>query len=97
MLSTRSSPRFSRTPSRISASASTPPPSPPSQQQPNAIDTHRQRAREAIKSANERRIAFEKSSLENLANFQANIKQIVKDDIDLVKLIFNNKKTTIDE
>ena len=90
----RSSPRFAR--SRIvvaTANPTSPPPPPPSHSNDaNPLDDHRQRAREAIRNANERRIAFEKENLEKIAAWQSNIKQIVKDDLDLLKQLFNGPR-----
>lgn len=55
----------------------------------NSINTHREKAREYIKTVNIKRIEFEKKSLESIQKFQTNIKQIVNDDIQLIKQLFS--------
>ena len=55
----------------------------------NKIETHRQKAKQTIKDANERRIAFEKSTLEKLTALQTDLKEIATDDIAFMKSMLN--------
>lgn len=57
----------------------------------NKFEASRAKAREAIKNANVKRIEFEKQSIQKLQEVQVNLKQIVKDDIQLIKFIFGGK------
>ena len=66
------------------------------QQQPqpppvNKFDAHRQKVKALIKNASEKRIEFEKNSLEKIANWQSNMKQIIKEDIQLIKIVLTGK------
>ena len=58
---------------------------------PNKFEASRAKARDAIKNANVKRIEFEKESILKLQEVQVNLKQIVKDDIQLIKFIFGGK------
>lgn len=58
---------------------------------PSKFDASRAKAREAIKNANIKRIEFEKQSIQKLQEAQVSIKQIVKDDIQLIKFILDGK------
>ena len=90
MIRTRTRPSpSSRLNVRACAAPNPPPPPPP---KTNPVDNHRQKAREALKNANERRVELEKDALVNIAALQANIKQIVQEDIQLVKQLFNKNK-----
>jgi hypothetical protein len=88
MICTRPSP-CPRLNVRACAAPNPPPPPPP---KTNPVDNHRQKAREALKNANERRVELEKDALASIAALQANIKQIVQEDIQLVKQLFNKNK-----
>ena len=67
----------------------------PQQQPPpppvNKIDAHRQKVKALIKNASEKRIEFEKTSLDKIAVWQSNMKQIIKEDIQLIKIVLTGK------
>ena len=59
----------------------------------NKFELHRQRARDFIKEKSEKRVELEKASLDKLAIWQTRIKQVVKEDMQLIKQIVTGKMT----
>ena len=59
----------------------------------NKFELHRQRARDFIKEKSEKRVELEKASLDKLAIWQTRIKQVVNEDIQLIKQIVTGKMT----
>jgi hypothetical protein len=57
----------------------------------NKIEVHRQKARAIVQDASEKRKTFEKESLAKLATWQARVKVVVSEDIQLLKQIFSGK------
>jgi hypothetical protein len=59
----------------------------------NKFVNHRQKARAIIKDASEKRKDFENSSLEKLAMWQAEVKLVIAEDIQLLKQIVSGKSS----
>lgn len=70
-----------------------PPPPPITHPNPplSKFDAHRLKARTLIKNASEKRIEFEKNSLDKIAAWQANMKLVIKEDIQLIKIVLSGK------